>query len=61
MEAMHETNPDSLASVASDYINLLQLVRFRRAEIITVKHLIQGGNNEVWVGVEPSTMRSWSS
>ena len=26
-----------------------------------MKHLIQGRNNEAWVGVEPSTLRSWPS
>ena len=67
---MHRTNPDSLRSCprfrvfrlnfASDFLNLL-LVRFHQAEIIGVKHLIQGRNNEVWVGVEPSTLRSWPS
>ena len=67
---MHTTNPDSLRSChcfrvfrwtfASDFFNLL-LVRFHRAEIIVVKHLIQGRNNETWVGVEPSTLRSRSS
>ena len=64
--AMHGTYPDSLTSclcfrvfrfsVASDFLNLL-LARFHQVEIITVKHLIQGRNNEVWVGVEPSTLR----
>ena len=64
---MHGTNPDSLRSCpyfrvfrlnfASDFFNLL-LVRFHQAEIIVVKHLIQGRNNEAWVGVEPSTLRS---
>ena len=67
---MHGANPDSLRSCpcfrvfrlnfASDFFNLL-LVRFHQAEIIIVKHLIQGRNNEAWVGVEPSTLRSWSS
>ena len=61
---MHRTNSDSLRSClcfqvfrlsfASDYFNLL-LVRFQQAEIIIVKHLIHGRNNEVWGGVEPST------
>ena len=67
---MHGTIPDSLRSclclrvlrlnVASDLFNLL-LVKFHQAEIIAVKHPIQGHNNEVWVGVEPSTFRSWPS
>ena len=48
---MHKTNPDSLRSClcfqvfrlnfASDFFNLL-LVRFHLAEIILLKHLIQG-------------------
>ena len=64
---MHRANPDSLRScfcpsfpLASDLFNLL-LVRFHQAEIIVVKHLIQGRNNESWVKVEPSTLRSWPS
>ena len=65
---MHRTNRDSLRSCpsfrvfrlnyASDFFNLL-LVRFHKAEIIIVKHLIQERNNEAWVGVEPSILRSW--
>ena len=53
--AMRRTNPDSLTSCpcfrvfrlnfASDFFNLL-LVRFHQADIIVVKHLIQGRNNE---------------
>ena len=53
--ALHRTNPDSLSSClyfrvfrlcfASDFFNLL-LVKFDQAEIIVVKHLIQGRNNE---------------
>ena len=39
---------------ASDFFNLLP-VRFHQAEIIVVKQLIQGRNNEAAVGVEPST------
>ena len=67
---MHRTNPDSLRSctffrlfrlnVASDFFNLL-LVRFHQIEVIVVKHLIYGRNNEAWVGVEPTTLRSWPS
>ena len=63
------TNPDSLGSCscfrgfrlnyASDF-NLL-LARSHQAEIIIVKHLIQGLNNETRLGVEPLTFRSWSS
>ena len=64
---MRGTNPDSLRSClcfrvfrlnfASDFFNLL-LVRFSQTEIIVVKHLIQGRNNEAWEGFEPSTLRS---
>ena len=67
---MLRTNPDSLRSClcfrvfrlnfASDLFNL-PLARFHQAEIINVKHLIQGRNNETRLGVEPSTLRSWSS
>ena len=46
-------------SFASDFFNLL-LVRFHQAEIIIMKHLIRGRNNEAWIGVEPSTLRLWS-
>ena len=59
---MRRKNPDSLRSClcfrvfrmnfACYFFNLL-LVRFHQAEIIVVKHLIQGCNNEAWVGVEP--------
>ena len=66
--AMHKMNPDWLRSCfcfrvfclnfASDFFNLL-LVKFLQAEIIVVKRLIQGRNNEAWVGVEPSTLQSW--
>ena len=47
-------------SFASDFFNL-PLVKFHQAEIIVVKHLIQGRNNENGVGVEPSTLRTWPS
>ena len=67
---MHRANPDSLKSCscfrffrlnfASDFFNLL-LVEFLQAEIIAMKHLIQGRNYEAWVGVEPSTLRLWPS
>ena len=67
---MRETNPDSLKSClcfhvfqlnfAFDFLNLL-LARFHQAEIIIVKHPIQGRNNETSLGVEPLTLRSWSS
>ena len=67
---MHRTNPDSLRSCpcfrvfrlnfASDFFNLL-LARFHLAEINVKKCLIQGRNNEAWMGVEPSTLRSWPS
>ena len=64
---MPRTNPDSLRSCpcprvfrlnfASDFFNLL-LARFHRAEIIIVKHLIHGRNNETRLGVEPLTLQS---
>ena len=67
---MHMMNPDSLRSCpcfrdfqlnfASDFFNLL-LARFHQAEIIIVKHLIHVRNNETRLGVEPLTLRSWSS
>ena len=66
---MRRTNPDSLKSClcfrvfrlnfASEFN--LQLAGFHQAEIIIVKHLIQGHNNETRMGVEPLTLRSWSS
>ena len=69
-EALLKTNPDSLRNClcfrifrlnfASDFFNLL-LAGFHQAEIIIVKHLIQGRNNETRLVVEPSTLRSWSS
>ena len=67
---MLRTNPDSLKSClcfrvfrlnfASDFFNLL-LAGFHLAEIIIVKHLTQGRNNETMLGVEPLTLQSWSS
>ena len=58
---MHRTNPDSPRSnclcfrvlrlnFTSDFFNSL-VVRFHQAEIVVVKHLIQGHNNEAWVAV----------
>ena len=44
-------------SYASDCFSLL-LVRFHQAVMMIVKHLIRERNNEAWVGVEPSTLRS---
>ena len=68
--AMRRTNSDALRgclyfhvfrlNFASDFFNL-QLAGFHQAEIIIVKHLIQGRNNETRLGVEPLTLRSWSS
>ena len=68
--AMRRTNADSLRSClcfqvfwlnfASDFFNSL-LAGFHQAEIIIVKHLIQGRNNEARLGVEILTLRSWSS
>ena len=64
---MCRTNPDLLTgclcfrlNFASDFFDLL-LFRFHQAEIIVVKHLIQGCKNEAWVGVEPSTLPSRQS
>ena len=67
---MRRTNLDSLTcclhfrvfrlNFASDFFNLL-LVRFHQAKIIVEKHLVQGRNNQAWVGVEPSTLRTWPS
>ena len=61
---MRRTNPDSRRSClcfrvfrlnfASDFIDLL-LARFHQVEIIIVKHLIQGRNNETRLRVEPLT------
>ena len=67
---MRRTNPDSLRNclcfpsfpveLSSDFFNLL-LARFHQAEIIILKHLIQGRNNETRLRVERLTLRSWSS
>ena len=67
---MLRTNPDLLRSClcfrvlplnfVSDFFNLL-LAGFHQAEIIIVKHLIQGRNNETGLEVEPLTLRLWSS
>ena len=67
---MLRTNPDLLRSChcfrvfrlnfASDFNNLL-LARFHLAEIIIVKHLIQGRSNEARLIAEQLTLRSWSS
>ena len=68
---MHRTNSDSFRSYfcfhlfrlsfASDFC--LLLVEFHQAQSIIVKHRIQERNDddEAWVGVEPSTLRSWPS
>ena len=65
--AILRTNPDSLKSClcfrlnyAFDFFNSLR-ARFHQAEIIIVKHLIQGRNNETRLVAEPFTFRSWSS
>ena len=62
---MRRTNPGSLRRCPSFQVfrlnflltsfNLM-LTRFHRAEIIIVKHLIQGRNNETRLGVEPLTL-----
>ena len=67
---MRRTNPDSLRSClcfrvfqlsfTSDFFNLL-LARIHQAEIIVVKHLVQGRNNVAWVEVESPTLQTWSS
>ena len=67
---MRRTNPDSLRSCLCfrsfplnfvlTYLNFL-LAGFHQSEIIIVKYLIQGRNNETRLGVEPLTLRSWSS
>ena len=67
---MRRTNPDSLRrclclqvfrlNFSSDFFNLL-LARFHQTEIIILKHLIQGRNDETRLGVESLTLRSWSS
>ena len=59
---MRRTNLDSLRSClyfralslnfASDFCNLL-LDRFHQAVIIVVKLIVQGRNNQAWVGAEP--------
>ena len=65
---MHRTNPGSLIgaafvsrvfrlSFASVFFKWL-LVRFHQAEMIIVNNLIEGRNNEAWVGVEPT---AWPS
>ena len=46
--------------LGSDFFVAFQ-IRFHRAGIIIVKYLIQGRNNETWVGVEPSALQSWLS
>ena len=66
---MRRKNLDSLRSCiffrvfrlnfAFDFFNLL-LVRFHQVKVIVGKYLIQKRNNEPRVGVEPSTLRSWS-
>ena len=62
---MLRTNPNSLRSClcfrvfrlnfASNFFDLL-LAGFHQAEIIIVKHLIQGRSNETRLGVEPLTL-----
>ena len=67
---MRRTNPDSLRSCLCfqvfrlnfvfDFFNSL-VAGFHQAEIIIVKHLIQGRNKETRLGVEPLSLQSWSS
>ena len=62
---MRRTNLDPLKSClcfrvlrlrfASDFFNLL-LARFHQAEVIVVKHLVQGRDSEAWLGVQPPTL-----
>ena len=63
---MRRTNPDFLGvafvpsfpvEFSCDFFNSL-LARFHQAEIIIVKQLIQGRNNETRLGVEAITLRS---
>ena len=49
--------PSFPVEVSSDFFIML-LARFHQAEIIIVKHLIQGGNNEARLGVEQLTLQS---
>ena len=42
--------------ISCDFFNLL-LAGFHQADIIIVKHLIQGRNNETRLGVESLTLR----
>ena len=67
--AVDGTNPDSIRrylcfqvfrlNFASSFFNLLHVRS--QAWIIIAKHLMQGHNNEAWVGVEPLTLSSWPS
>ena len=52
--------PSFPVEFSSDFFNLL-LAGFHQAEIIIVKHLIQGRKNETRLGLEPLTLRLWSS
>ena len=62
---MHRTNPDSLRSCLYIRVFARTLLptslicclsdSMHQAEIIVVKHLIQGRKNETWVGVQPSS------
>ena len=67
---MCKMNPGSLrccpcfqvfpVELSSDFFYLL-LARFHQAEIIIVKHLIQGDNSKSTLGVEPLALQLWSS
>ena len=68
--AIRRTNPDSLRSCLCFYVFRLNflltcliycLPDSIKQRLIIVKHLIQGHNNETRLGVEPLTLRSWSS
>ena len=51
----------AVVSKFSVRVFFLLLVRFQQTGIIIVKHRVQGRNDKAWVGVEPSTLWSWSS
>ena len=75
MRSTSRTNSDSLRSCLCFQVFRLNflltvlmcclpdstIARFYQAEIIIVKHLIRGHNNEIRLSVEPLTMRSSSS
>ena len=69
---MNRTNPEfqprlGVAFVSDFFAGILLLTSSicvwlnSSKQIIAMKHLIQECNNEAWVGVKPSTLRSWPS